>query len=96
MILPLTQNWQREENPGQQRPKRTGTYTGTHGLSHIELDADGWDRIEWRACEEKVRRLWGRIFTAAQEQDWPKVRNLQKLMVRPRCAPQTSNQTHRA
>ena len=49
-----------------------------------ELDADGWDRIDWRACEEKVRRLRGRIFTAAREQDWPKVRNLQKLMVRSR------------
>jgi RNA-directed DNA polymerase len=50
----------------------------------LELDADGWDRIDWRACEETVRRLRGRIFTAAKEQDWPKVRNLQKLMVRSR------------
>jgi reverse transcriptase-like protein len=38
-----------------------------------------WDRIDWRAQEEQVRRLRQRIFTAAQEQDWPKVRNLQKL-----------------
>jgi hypothetical protein len=41
-----------------------------------------WDTIDWRAQEEQVRRLRQRIFTAAQEQDWPKVRNLQKLMVR--------------
>ncbi len=45
----------------------------------LDLDADRWERIDWRACEETVRRLRGRIFTAAKEQDWPKVRNLQKL-----------------
>jgi len=38
-----------------------------------------WDKIGWRAQEEQVRRLRQRIFTAAQEQDWPRVRNLQKL-----------------
>jgi RNA-directed DNA polymerase len=43
-----------------------------------------WDRIDWRAQEERVRRLRQRIFTAAQEQDWPRVRNLQKLMLRSR------------
>src|SRR5215467_12078108 len=43
-----------------------------------------WDRINWRAQEEQVRRLRQRIFTAAQEQDWPTVRNLQKLMLRSR------------
>ena len=43
-----------------------------------------WDRIDWRAQEEQVRRLRQRIFKASQEQDWPKVRNLQKLMLRSR------------
>jgi len=43
-----------------------------------------WDRIGWRAQEEHIRRLRQRIFTAAQEQDWPRVRNLQKLMPRSR------------
>src|SRR5712675_1934343 len=43
-----------------------------------------WDRIDWRAQEEQVRRLRQRIFTAAQEQDWPRVRNLQELMLRSR------------
>jgi len=37
----------------------------------LDLDADGWERIDWRACEETVRRLRGRIFTAAQEENWP-------------------------
>jgi len=43
-----------------------------------------WDAIDWQACEGEVRRLRQRIFKAAQEQDWPKVRNLQKLMLRSR------------
>jgi RNA-directed DNA polymerase len=43
-----------------------------------------WDNTDWRAQEELVRRLRQRIFTAAQEQDWPRVRNLQKLMLRSR------------
>ena len=43
-----------------------------------------WDQIDWRVQEEQVRRLRQRIFTAAQEQDWPRVRNLQKLMLRSR------------
>ncbi len=38
-----------------------------------------WGAIDWRACEQDVRRLRQRIFKAAREQDWPKVRNLQKL-----------------
>ena len=44
----------------------------------------GWDQIDWRAHEGQVRRLRQRIFKAAQEQDWPRVRNLQKLMLRSR------------
>jgi len=43
-----------------------------------------WDRIDWRAQEGQVRRLRQRIFKASQEGDWPKVRNLQKLMLRSR------------
>src|SRR5271169_1243828 len=43
-----------------------------------------WDKINWRVQEGQVRRLRQRIFKAAQEQDWPRVRNLQKLMLRSR------------
>ena len=43
-----------------------------------------WDNIDWRAQEERVRRLRQRIFKASQEGDWPRVRNLQKLMLRSR------------
>jgi RNA-directed DNA polymerase len=47
-------------------------------------DDPQWDSIRWREQEEQVRRLRQRIFKASQEQDWPRVRNLQKLMLRSR------------
>ena len=43
-----------------------------------------WDTIDWRDHEAQVRRLRQRIFKATREQDWKKVRNLQKLMLRSR------------
>jgi RNA-directed DNA polymerase len=59
------------------------TVNGPEGQARDE-DAIGWDAIDWRSCEDQVRRLRQRIFKAAREQDWPKVRNLQKLMLRSR------------
>ena len=50
----------------------------------LTLDARGWETIDWAGCEDRVRRLRGRIFKAAREGDWPRVRNLQKLMLRSR------------
>ena len=44
----------------------------------------GWDAIDWRACEENVRRLRQRIFTASKAGDLARVRQLQKLMLRSR------------
>jgi RNA-directed DNA polymerase len=44
----------------------------------------GWRAVDWRACEASVRRLRQRIFTASQAGDLPRVRNLQKLMLRSR------------
>jgi len=41
-----------------------------------------WHQIDWSQCEGEVRRLRQRIFKAMQEENWPKVRNLQKLMLR--------------
>ncbi|MEH1130789.1 reverse transcriptase N-terminal domain-containing protein [Micromonospora sp. CPCC 206061] len=43
-----------------------------------------WDAVDWRACEQRVRRLRQRIFTASQAGDLKRVRNLQKLMLRSR------------
>ena len=41
-----------------------------------------WDATDWRHHEDNVRRLRQRIFTATRDGDWPKVRNLQKLLLR--------------
>jgi RNA-directed DNA polymerase len=43
-----------------------------------------WDAVDWRACEQSVRRLRQRIFTASQAGDLKRVRSLQKLMLRSR------------
>jgi RNA-directed DNA polymerase len=49
-----------------------------------EDDLLEWDAVDWRTAEENVRRLRQRIFAATRAQDWKKVRNLQKLMLRSR------------
>jgi hypothetical protein len=41
-----------------------------------------WSQINWRKTEGKVRNLRRRIFRAAQQQDWKRVKNLSKLMLR--------------
>jgi RNA-directed DNA polymerase len=41
-----------------------------------------WDAINWQVHEGNVRRLRQRIFKAAREQDWAKIRSLQKMMLR--------------
>src|SRR6266516_3509747 len=50
-----------------------------NGTEDVALE---WDAINWRLHEDNVRRLRGRIFKAAQEQDLAKVRSLQKMMLR--------------
>jgi RNA-directed DNA polymerase len=39
-----------------------------------------WDAVDWRRIEDDVRRLRQRIFTATQQGDLQRVRNLQKLI----------------
>jgi RNA-directed DNA polymerase len=41
-----------------------------------------WDAVNWAVHERNVARLRRRIFTAVRDGDWPKARNLQKLMLR--------------
>jgi RNA-directed DNA polymerase len=41
-----------------------------------------WDAINWQVHEGNVRRLRRRIFKAAREQNWARVRSLQKMMLR--------------
>jgi RNA-directed DNA polymerase len=43
-----------------------------------------WCAVDWRTVEAGVRRLRQRIFTASQAGDLPRVRQLQKLMLRSR------------
>ena len=57
---------------------------GPEGLPRLDLDAVGWDWVDWHAVEGEVRRLRQRIFKAAQEGDLAKARSLQKLMLRSR------------
>ena len=52
------------------------------GVNGPEDAPPAWDTVAWRRHEENVRRLRGRIFKATKDGDWPKVRNLQKLMLR--------------
>ena len=68
----------------------TDTTVDAVTVNGLEDVLPAWDAIDWRTCEEGVRRLRQRIFKAAQEQDWPKVRNLQKLMLRNRSNTLTS------
>src|SRR5215469_2523919 len=65
-------------------PELTGkldtSVNGPEGLP--PFDGDAWEQADWRCHEEQVRLLRGRIFKAVREGDWPKARNLQKLMLR--------------
>ena len=45
-----------------------------------------WSGIDWAVAAEAVRRLQERIFRAAKDGDFGKVKNLQKLLVHSRSA----------
>ena len=53
-------------------------------VSGPEDDAERWRQVDWRRAEADVRRLRQRIFTASKAGDLPRVRRLQKLMLRSR------------
>ena len=53
-------------------------------VSGPEDDALRWRQVDWRRVEADVRRLRQRIFTASKAGDLPRVRRLQKLMLRSR------------
>ena len=53
-------------------------------VSGPEDDAERWRQVDWRRAEAEVRRLRQRIFTASKAGDLPRVRRLQKLMLRSR------------
>jgi RNA-directed DNA polymerase len=41
-----------------------------------------WNDVPWTYVERSVRKMQEKIFQATQRQEWRKVRNLQKLLVR--------------
>ncbi len=53
-------------------------------VSGPEDDAERWRQIDWRRAEADVRRSRQRIFTASKAGHLPRVRRLQKLMLRSR------------
>src|SRR5216683_2158929 len=57
---------------------------GPEDLPRLDLDAVDWDSIVWATPAREVERLRQRIFKAVKEEDWPKARNLQKLLLRSR------------
>ena len=52
---------------------------GANGPEDAALE---WDAVDWRAAEDRVRRLRQRIFAATRAGDHKRVRSLQKLMLR--------------
>jgi len=52
---------------------------GANGPEDTVLE---WDAVDWRAAEDRVRRLRQRIFAATRVGDHKRVRSLQKLMLR--------------
>jgi RNA-directed DNA polymerase len=62
-------------------PPVVGTAGGV-GANGPEDEALDWDAVDWRAAEDRVRRLRQRIFAATRAGDHKRVRSLQKLMLR--------------
>ena len=44
--------------------------------------ATGWHLIDWETCHQRVRRLQVRIAKASKNQQWRRVKALQRLLVR--------------
>ena len=55
--------------------------TATAADSAASRNIDGWDQIPWAEVHESVRRLQIRIAKATREQDWRRVKALQKFLV---------------
>jgi RNA-directed DNA polymerase len=53
-------------------------------VSGSEGEIFDWGQIDWRQVADHVRRLRQRIFTASKAGDLPRVRRLQRLMLRSR------------
>jgi len=50
--------------------------------ANVTAKTTQWHEVNWQSAYDNVRNLRRRIFRATQSEDWRKVRNLQKLMLR--------------
>jgi hypothetical protein len=62
----------------QPRDKLDTSVNGPTG-PRLAFDGDAWEQVDWRSCEEQVRRLRCRIFQAVKDGDLATARNLQRL-----------------
>ena len=49
--------------------------------SAVSRDGSDWDQIDWPVAHRRVRRLQTRIAKATREQDWRRVKALQRFLV---------------
>ena len=50
--------------------------------ANVTAKTTQWHDVNWQNAYDKVRNLRRRIFKATESNDWRKVRNLQRLMLR--------------
>ena len=50
--------------------------------ANVTAKTTQWHEVNWQDAYDNVRNLRRRIFKATQSEDWRKVRNLQRLMLR--------------
>ena len=50
--------------------------------ANVTAKTTQWHEVDWQNAYDNVRNLRRRIFKATQSEDWRKVRNLQRLMLR--------------
>jgi hypothetical protein len=64
-------------------PWKYANRRGTLDTVRVNGPEDGleWDVVDWHAHEQNVAGLRRRIFQATRNQDWARVRSLQKLML---------------
>jgi RNA-directed DNA polymerase len=70
--------------PSQLTDKLDAAPTSAAAVSGPDGPCEDWYQIDWRQAEREVRRLRQRIFTASRAGDLPRVRRLQRLMLRSR------------
>lgn len=50
------------------------------------LQTESWETVNWKQIQKNVYRLQKRIYQASSKEQWQKVRNLQRLLLRSKSA----------